>query len=248
MSDEPRRPAGTAPQPAASVLVVEDEEPSRVFVVSALEREGYDVRSASNGVEAREILAHTDVDLVVLDLGLPDESGLDLLTSLRERQDPAVLIMTGRDSLGDRVLGLDTGADDYLVKPVEVPELRARVRALIRRTRSTDQCLTYGSLRIDLRAREVHVKDTQVDLTRKEFELLAFLASHPRVAFDRDDLLREVWRSAPEYQTTATVTEHIRRIREKIKDDAENPRWIVAIHGVGYRFEPDSDHLEDSSG
>lgn len=224
---------------AERILIVEDDEDARAFVERALERSGYTVATAGTAVEARGILDDNGVDLVVLDLGLPDESGLDFLTALRDDHDVGIVVLTGRDSIGDRVLGLDTGADDYLVKPVQVPELQARVRAVLRRTRSQTPRLSYGPLVIDLNAREAHLGGEPVDLTRKEFDLLVHLAAHPRSVFDRAELLRDVWDSSAEYQDPATVTEHVRRLRRKLGDDPDDPRWIVAIRGVGYRFEPE---------
>lgn len=232
---------------AAAILVIEDDPTQLGLIVQALEREGHAVTGAPSAVEARRLLGGRDFDLVILDLGLPDADGLDVLASLREELDTPVVVVTGRESVGDRVLGLDTGADDYLVKPVAIPELVARTRAVLRRTRPSLHRLDYGPLTIDLDAREVRVGGASVGLTRKEFDLLTLLAGNPRRVFTRADLLRDVWGSRPEYQVAATVTEHVRRLRNKIAPDPRRPRWIVAVHGVGYRFEPPGDP-EDAAG
>ncbi|HLG01193.1 MAG TPA: response regulator transcription factor [Acidimicrobiia bacterium] len=226
------------PRPVGRILVVEDDEGLRTLMVRALEQQSHRVVGVSGAVAARGLLAAGGIDVVVLDLGLPDGDGLDLVGMLRERAEPAVLVVSGRDSLGDRVLGLDMGADDYLTKPVAVAELQARVRALLRRVEAPPARHCYGPLEIDLEAREVYVEGRPVELTRKEFGLLAALASAPRKVFGRDELLREVWGSSSEYQAEATVTEHVRRLRLKLGDDAEHPRWIVNVRGVGYRFDP----------
>lgn len=223
------------------ILVVEDDEGLRALMVRALQQEGHQVLGVGTAAAAQRALAAGEADLVVLDLGLPDSDGLDLLSTLRGRTELRVLVVSGRDSLGDRVLGLNTGADDYLVKPVAVPEFQARVRALLRRVPDSATRLRYGSLEIELDAREVCLDGHPVELSRKEFGLLALLASYPRKVFSRDDLLREVWGSSPEYQVASTVTEHVRRLRYKLGDDAEHPRWIVNVRGVGYRFDPGDD-------
>jgi DNA-binding response OmpR family regulator len=152
-----------------------------------------------------------------------------------------VILLTARVEETDRVLGLELGADDYVVKPFSPRELVARVRTVLRRARRTPDSgdtLVYDGLRIDPRTREVTIADGAAELTPKEFDLLSFLARSPRQVFSRAQLLQHVWDSSPEYQDAATVTVHVRRIRNKIEENPDDPRWITTVWGVGYRFEP----------
>lgn len=224
---------------SADLLVVEDDEQMLRVFVKMLEREGYTCRGTQTAGGARDALAERTPDLIVLDLVLPDEDGLDLLAWIRDQDGPPVIVVSGRTSVGDRVLGLDAGADDYVTKPVASHELIARVRAVLRRFDEPERRLAYGPLEIDRESRQVRLSGELVELTRKEFDLLVVLASNPGRAFSRRDLLAEVWGSAPEYQGADTVTEHVRRLRQKLGDDPEVPRWIVTMRGVGYRFDPE---------
>ena len=224
----------------AKVLVVEDEEDIAALVVSALESDGFEVVSASNGMEAMERVEKDHPDLVVLDVMMPVISGLEVLQNIRQKGNTPVILLTALESEDNRVRGLQLGADDYIVKPFSVRELSARVTALLRRSgmsASTVPTIEYPGLRIDLTGREVWVKGEMVETTAKEFDLLAFLAAAPGRVFTRHQLLREVWQSSSEWQQEGTVTEHVRRLRLKIEDDAEKPRWLQTVRGVGYRFE-----------
>ena len=220
------------------ILVVEDDPGERDLLIRVFERDGYDVRTASTAQDARGALEEGGLDLMILDLGLPDADGLDLLRPLDDHEHLPVLVLTARTGLGDRILGLDSGADDYVTKPVPMPELQARVRALLRRSVPTTDVVRSGPLEMDLGTREARMDGWPLDLTRKEFDLLAHLASHPRSVFSRDDLLREVWHSGSGLQVDSTVTEHVRRLRKKLGDDPIRPRWLVTARGVGYRWEP----------
>lgn len=231
-----------SPPETASILVVDDDEAIRTMLARALAAEGFDVALAGDGVAARAALAVGQHDLVVLDLTLPSEDGLDILARLRETSDVPVILLTGRGAEHDRILGLKLGADDYLVKPFSPGELAARITSVLRRTirtaSATSTVLDFGALRIELETREVDVRGQKVEFTAKEFDLLAFLAQSPRQVFAREQLLRQVWDSSSEWQDSATVTEHVRRVRRKIEDDPDEPRWIKTVRGVGYRFEP----------
>jgi DNA-binding response OmpR family regulator len=179
-------------------------------------------------------------DIVVLDVMLPGLSGLDVLRAMGPRHVP-VILLTARVEEADRVLGLELGADDYVVKPFSPRELVARVRSVLRRAQTMDDNvapLRHGDMTISIPERQVTVGSRSIALTAREFDLLAFLASSPRQVFSRRQLLESVWDSAPEYQDPATVTVHVRRLRNKLEVDPENPRWITTVWGVGYRFEP----------
>jgi DNA-binding response OmpR family regulator len=227
---------------SARVLVVDDEPTVRDVVVQYLRRDGHEVTEAADGREALQLLAEQPPDLVVLDLMLPGVDGLDILRRLRATSDVPVIMLTALAEERHRVTGLELGADDYVVKPFSPRELAARVNGVLRRSAGRSETppavLEFDGLRIDGSAREVHLDGTLVETTPKEFDVLAFLAASPRRVFSRADLLREVWQSSPEWQDPATVTVHVRRIRNKIEADPEHPRWIATVWGVGYRFEP----------
>ena len=224
------------------MLVVDDEPTVREVVVGYLRRDGHEVREAEDGTSALRLLDSEEFDLVVLDMMLPGVNGLDILRRVRAAGDMPVIMLTARAEESDRVAGLELGADDYVVKPFSPRELAARVNGVLRRAApkapATSDRLEFDGLVIDHRSREVVLDGELVELTPKEFDVLAHLAGAPRQVFSRADLLRDVWQSSPEWQDSATVTVHVRRIRNKIEADPENPRWITTVWGVGYRFEP----------
>jgi DNA-binding response OmpR family regulator len=222
----------------ARVLVVDDEPTVRDVVARYLERDGYTVCELADGDSVAAAVQAFRPDLIVLDIMLPHRSGLDVLRELDHRV--PVILLTARTDEADRVLGLELGADDYVVKPFSPRELVARVRSVLRRTTppAGPALLDFGDLVIDTTAREVTADGVAVALTAKEFDVLAHLAAHPRQVFSRAQLLESVWDSSPDFQDPATVTVHVRRVRNKIERDPEQPRWIATIYGVGYRFEP----------
>jgi DNA-binding response OmpR family regulator len=224
-----------------TVLVVDDEPMVREVVVTYLERDGFLVHEASDGRTALSMIETARPDLVVLDVMLPKVDGFSVLGEVRRRSDVPIILLTARTEEPDRVLGLELGADDYIVKPFSPRELAARVRTVLRRTRSVDPAaerLTFDGIEIDGATREVLVEGDLIDLTPKEFDLLEFLAASPRQVFSRGQLLEQVWDSSAEWQDPSTVTVHIRRLRRKIEQDPEQPRRITTAWGVGYRFEP----------
>jgi DNA-binding response OmpR family regulator len=224
------------------VLVVDDEPMVREVVARYLSLDGMRVHEAGDGPTALSWLATHQPDLVVLDIMLPGTDGLTILRRLRSHGAVPVILLTARADEADRVLGLELGADDYVVKPFSPRELAARVRTVLRRAApaptSVATVLHHGPLQVDPGAREVTLEGTSVSLTPKEFDLLYTLAASPRQVFSRRQLLQQVWDSAPEYQDPATVTVHVGRLRQKLETDPANPRWITTAWGVGYRFEP----------
>jgi DNA-binding response OmpR family regulator len=229
---------------AHTVLVVDDEPMLRNLMSHLLHLEGYKVLEAEDGLTALDVVATENPDLVLLDVMLPARNGLDVLGDLRRTSDIPVILVSARAEEDDRVAGLRLGADDYVTKPFSAAELSARVASLLRRSvmrrapaRSGGR-LTFARLAIDLRTREVRVAGARVEMTAKELDLLAYLAGQPREVFSRDQLLEQVWGSSSNWQSDATVTEHVRRLRRKIEVDPDNPRWITTVRGVGYRFDP----------
>lgn len=223
------------------VLVVEDSREIAALITMTFETDGMEVDHVADLAGARKRLSEEPPDVVVLDIELPDGCGLDLLRDRGATGDVPVVILSGRRAEMDRVRGLELGAEDYVVKPFFPRELATRVRRAAERSSSPSVSrLVFGGVVIDLAAREALVDGTVVPLTAREFDLLTHLASSPRTVFSRDDLLREVWNSCSEWQSTSTVTEHVRRLRQKIEPDPKHPRRIVTVGGAGYRFEPDA--------
>jgi DNA-binding response OmpR family regulator len=224
------------------VLVVPPAPTIAEIVSRYLERAGYRTQVAGDGAAALAAARAQRPDLVVLDLMLPGIDGLEVMRRLRDGDGRrlAVILLTARGEESDRVIGLRLGADDYIVKPFSPAELVARVDAVLRRVEpaiAQEPAIRRGELVIDLAARRVTLAGEEVDLTQREFELLAFLARHPGIAFTRDQLMDRVWQFSF-YTDTSTVTVHIRRLRTKIEQDASQPRYVETVWGVGYRFAP----------
>lgn len=220
------------------ILVVDDETAIVELVQYNLEREGFQVVTAVDGRAALTKARQEEPDLIVLDVMLPEVSGLDVCRTLRRMTDVPIILLTARKDEVDRVLGLELGADDYVTKPFSPRELVARIKAILRRTgRPRDQEAPGGNdgLVVDPARRRVHVDGREIDLTYTEFELLHLLARHPGLAFTRDQLLAEVW-GEDYFGDTRTVDVHIRHLREKLDDDLAQPRFIETVRGVGYRF------------
>ncbi|HEY66157.1 MAG TPA: response regulator transcription factor [Caldilineae bacterium] len=225
--------------PGATVLVV-DDEPNILNVVQAyLEREGYTVYTAADGLTALKAARAYRPDLIVLDIMLPGLDGLEVLRRLRQESDVYVLMLTARADEMDRVIGLTVGADDYLTKPFSPRELVARVKAILRRGRGAgmaESTLSFQRLRIDPDARQVWKHGEPIELTPIEFDLLLTLARHHGRVLSRDQLIEQVW-GYDYYGDERVVDVHIGRIRKKIEDDPAHPTLIVTVRGAGYRFE-----------
>jgi two-component system, OmpR family, response regulator ResD len=223
------------------ILVVEDDPTVAEVVVRYLQREGFTVEAVDNGHTALERAEAVSPDLVVLDIMLPGIDGIEVCRRLRERAPIPIVMLTALGDESDRVLGLELGADDYIGKPFSPRELTARVKAVLRRARaplsmdSSSDHLVVRDLEVDAAGRQVRVHGRPVALTVREFDLLLFLMMHSGRAFSRAELLEKVWGYS--FGDTSTVTVHVRRLREKIENDSTNPRLIVTVWGVGYRFD-----------
>lgn len=229
------------PDPKHRVLVVEDE-PSLVESISyALELEGYDVLTAVTGRDGVEQATIGNPSVVLLDIMLPESSGLDVCRQIRSYSDVPIIMLTARDTEADKVAGLELGADDYVTKPFSMRELMARVRAQIRRSSRTgtfaenNEVLRGASIEIDIDAHEVRVGERSVDLRPKEFDLLESLMRRKNRLATRDALIDDVWGPAY-FGDTKTLDVHIKRIRQKIEDDPARPRRVVTVRGLGYKF------------
>jgi DNA-binding response OmpR family regulator len=226
---------------SSTILLVDDEDSIQKLLAYPLEREGYRVLQARDGVEALERFASERVDLVVLDIMLPKLDGLEVCKRLRAESEVPIIMLTARDDELDKVLGLELGADDYITKPFSIREFRSRVRALLRRAaaaRPTDEdgdVIAIEGLTIDLSRRAVEVRDTRVQLTYVEFELLRIFASHPGRVYSRRLLLEALWGGA-DYREPRTIDVHVRHLREKLEADPSEPEYILTVRGVGYRF------------
>lgn len=227
---------------APVILVVDDDAAIRTVVRWQLDDAGFRVVEADDGASALRRIRDDHPTLVVLDLSLPRLGGLDVLRSVRGgqagRSDTPIIVLSGRSGETDRIVGLDFGADDYLVKPFSPGELAARVRSVLRRSSPelSRDAVVVGALRIEPTSRRVLLADKEVDLTPKEFDLLVFLATHPRHVFTRSQLVHKVWNSSSEWLGEATVTEHVHRLRLKLEQDPSHPRLLRTVRGVGYQL------------
>jgi len=222
------------------ILLVDDEAGLRRTLSDRLRKEGYGVDTAANGLIASDMARKSDYDLIILDLNLPAKNGLEVCQDLRrEGKHVAVLMLTARDAVADKITGLKLGADDYMTKPFESAELMARIEALLRRTKAADagpEQYVFGDVCVRPRAGQVLRGGRPVRLSAQEFKLLCHFVRHPDVVFSRDELLDAVWGSqaTPE---TRTVDVHVSWLRQKLEPDPHTPIFIVTVYGLGYRFE-----------
>ena len=225
------------------ILVVEDEASIAEVVSLYLKRAGFSAQIAADGRQAMTFFERLKPDLVILDLMLPEVDGLSLTRWLRDRSNVPIIMLTARRAEIDRIAGLEMGADDYVVKPFSPQELVSRVRAVMRRIgreqveAELERDVSFDDLNIDPRSRVVKRKDMPIELTVKEFDMLYLLARHPKQVFTREQLLERVWGGA-QYIDPGTVTVHVRRLREKIEEDPSQPKRLLTVWGVGYKFEP----------
>jgi DNA-binding response OmpR family regulator len=226
---------------SATILLVDDEESVQKLLTYPLERDGYRVVQARDGEEALARFEAEDIDLVVLDVMLPKLDGLEVCKRLRARSAVPIVMLTARDDELDKVLGLELGADDYITKPFSIREFRSRIRALLRRASTPryepreEEVIDVDGLRIDPARRSVEVAGKPVQLTYVEFELLRTLASRPGRVFSRQALLEALW-GGSEYREPRTIDVHVRHLREKLEEDPREPKYLLTVRGVGYRF------------
>jgi DNA-binding response OmpR family regulator len=223
------------------ILIIEDEPALLRALADSFRFESYEVLTAQDGEMGLRLVKDKKPDLLILDLMLPRMSGYDVCRRLRaEGVEIPILMLTARGEEADRVVGLDLGADDYVTKPFSVRELGARVRALLRRAkplRTLPDRLRFGDVTVDFRSYVARKGERVLDLTRKEFQLLRLLVARAPDVITRDELLEEIW-GQDCYPTTRTVDTHIANLRVKLEDDARQPRHLVTVHGVGYRWSP----------
>jgi two-component system response regulator RegX3 len=224
-----------------TILMVEDEESITVPLAEALAREGFDTEVAGTVAEALELAARVDPDLVLLDVMLPDGSGYDVCRELRRDSDVPIIMLTARGEETDRIVGLELGADDYVVKPFSAREVAARIRAVLRRAgegaarSSADAVQEIGDLRLDRDRRATSLGDDELDLTRKEYELLELLMREAGTVLSRERLIDEVW-DTNWFGSTKTLDVHVSSLRRKLGDDPADPRFVHTVRGVGFRM------------
>jgi two-component system alkaline phosphatase synthesis response regulator PhoP len=220
------------------ILVVDDEPRIAEIARDYLQRAGFHVTTASSGADALTIARSRHPDLIVLDLGLPHMDGLDVTRALRKQSNVPIIMLTARVDEGDKVIGLELGADDYVTKPFSPRELVARVRAVFRRVDTAPargDVIRAGEVTLDRRKMQVSVRDRPIDLTRTEFELLATLAGQPGRVFTRAQLLDAV-RGIEAESFDRAIDAHVKNLRHKLEADPRNPRYVLTVHGVGYKF------------
>ena len=224
----------------SKVLVVDDEKLIVKGIKFSLEQDGYEVHTAFDGSEGLAMARETEYDIVLLDVMLPEMDGFEVCRSIREFSNMPIIMLTAKDGDMDKILGLEYGADDYITKPFNILEVKARIKAMLRRSRkaaatAADSKIVKGDLTIDTDARRVFVRDKEINLTAKEFDLLELLVSNPNKVYSREQLLEKVWK----YETQGdvrTVDVHVRRLREKIEDNPKEPKYVNTKWGVGYYF------------
>src|SRR5207249_10972799 len=227
-----------------SLLIIEDDDNISTAIAEYFSRAGYTVNAAPDGIAGIDLATKNRPDVVVLDLMLPKMDGLAVCKELREKNPQMpILMLTAKDDVVDKVLGLEMGADDYITKPFSLRELEARIKSVLRRTRTAsspdgvrdEAPIMRGKLRIDPAKREVTIGDRQVELTPKEFDLLKLFASNPGRVFPRKYLLEKIWDYSYEGYDR-TIDSHINRLRAKVEENPENPQMVLTVWGIGYKF------------
>jgi two-component system alkaline phosphatase synthesis response regulator PhoP/OmpR family response regulator RpaB len=227
------------PPPKYRILVVDDDRDIVQTIKGNLELDGYEVLTALDGYTCLRMVREKRPDLIILDLNLPDIDGIKACQIIRREFDFPIIMLTAREGISDKVLGLECGADDYIVKPFNYLELSARIKAIFKRVERSminDQ-FDCRDLAIDFKARTIKVRETSVKLTKTEFELLALFVSYPGEVLSRDFIQQQIWRDSQLYQTSRAVDVHVQRLRKKIEAEVDSPQYILTVAGVGYKFQ-----------
>ena len=223
------------------ILLIDDDADLSMIISDMLTDHGYGVTCAPNSIIAFDLLSKSRYDLILLDINLPDAVGFDICSELRRVSDVPIIFASARTSETDRITGLDIGGDDYIPKPFSMKELLSHINALIRRTYGfgkAENTVSFGSVTVDITARSVIKNGTPVNLSLREFDLLAYLCEHPNTAISKEKLLSEVWGAYSAVEPT-TLAVHIRWLREKLEDDPASPKYIKTVYKVGYILEAD---------
>jgi two-component system alkaline phosphatase synthesis response regulator PhoP/OmpR family response regulator RpaB len=229
----------SGPRPRYRILVVDDDKDIVQTIKGNLELDGYEVLAAFDGRTGLHIAKTTRPDLIILDLTLPDIDGIKTCQIIRREFDFPIIMLTARDGVADKVLGLECGADDYIVKPFNFLELSARIKSILKRVERSlvnDQ-YEFKDLSINFKSKTITVRNGTVKLTKTEFELLSLFVSYPGEVLSRDFIQQQIWRDSQLYQTSRAVDVHVQRLRKKIEAEVENPEYLVTVAGVGYKFQ-----------
>lgn len=225
--------------PARNVLIIDDDTDILKVLKANLEMHDYSVTTASSWKEGKRALSEQKPDLIILDVMLPDGNGIEICRVVREKQ-PAlpIIMLTAKDKISDKVMGLESGADDYMVKPFETLELIARIKACLRRTKTTGDMeqLSIGNLNIDFKKRTVKIKNREIILTPKEYALLCYFANNRGSVITREAIRKELWKDSGLYSWSRVIDVHIQHLRQKIENNPAEPEFILTVSGIGYRF------------
>ena len=229
----------SGPRPKYRILVVDDDKDIVQTIKGNLELDGYEVLAAFDGRTGLHIAKTTRPDLIILDLTLPDIDGIKTCQIIRREFDFPIIMLTARDGVADKVLGLECGADDYIVKPFNFLELSARIKSILKRVERSlvnDQ-YEFKDLSINFKSKTITVRNETVKLTKTEFELLSLFVSYPGEALSREFIQQQIWRDSQLYQTSRAVDVHVQRLRKKIETEVNKPEYLVTVAGVGYKFQ-----------
>jgi len=230
----------SVPNPTYCILVVDDDKDIVKTIKGNLELDGYEVLTASDGHSCLQMAREQRPDLIILDLNLPDIDGIKACQIMRREYDFPIIMLTARDGVSDKVLGLECGADDYIVKPFNSLELSARIKSILKRVERSlvNDEQEFKDLSINFKSKTITLRNETVKLTKTEFELLSLFVSYPGEVLSREFIQQQIWRDSQLYQTSRAVDVHVQRLRKKIETEVDRPEYIVTVAGVGYKFQP----------